>query len=80
MAGQDLSVRVSSAGAPDRPRRPYGQRAGRSGLLPQNEAYRAYDRFESRGSADELSKLADLRDRGVITDAEFQKGKPQLLG
>jgi len=47
---------------------------------PQNEAYRAYDRFESRGSADELSKLADLRDRGVITDAEFQKGKTQLLG
>ncbi len=46
---------------------------------PQNEAYRAYDRFGSRGSADELSKLADLRDRGVITDAEFQKGKTQLL-
>jgi len=47
---------------------------------PQGEAYRAYDRLESRGSADELSKLADLRDRGVITDAEFQKGKTQLLG
>jgi hypothetical protein len=49
---------------------------------PQNEAYRAYDRFESRGkhSGDELTKLADLRDRGVITDAEFQKGKTQILG
>jgi hypothetical protein len=47
---------------------------------PQNEAYRAYDLFESRGSADELSKLADLRDRGVITYAEFQKGKTPATG
>jgi Short C-terminal domain/Phospholipase_D-nuclease N-terminal len=49
---------------------------------PQDEAYRAYARNEARGSgsADELTKLADLRDRGVITDAEFQKGKVQLLG
>ena len=49
---------------------------------PQNEAYRAYSRNEARGShsADEISKLADLRDRGVITDEEFQRGKVQLLG
>ena len=49
---------------------------------PQDEAVRAYTRMESQGrqSADELSKLADLRDRGVITDEEFQKGKVQLLG
>jgi len=49
---------------------------------PQNEAYRAYSRHEAQGShsADELTKLADLRDRGVITDEEFQKGKVQLLG
>jgi len=46
---------------------------------PQNEPYRAYGRHESRGNADELSKLADLRDRGVITDEEFQRGKTQLL-
>ena len=48
----------------------------------QGEAYRAYSRAEARGShsADEISKLADLRDRGVITDEEFQKGKVQLLG
>lgn len=47
----------------------------------QDEAYRGYDRSEKRGrhSADELTKLADLRDRGVITDDEFQKGKVQLL-
>jgi hypothetical protein len=49
---------------------------------PQDEAYRAYERSEARGRhrADELTKLADLRDRGVITDEEFQKGKVQLLG
>jgi len=49
---------------------------------PQDEAYRAYGRHEAQGrqSADELSKLADLRERGVITDEEFQKGKVQLLG
>ena len=49
---------------------------------PQDEAARAYSRMESQGSnsADELTKLADLRDRGVITDEEFQKGKVQLRG
>jgi hypothetical protein len=49
---------------------------------PQDEGYRAYGRHEAQGrqSADELTKLADLRDRGVITDEEFQKGKVQLLG
>jgi hypothetical protein len=49
---------------------------------PQDEAARRYDRSEAQGrrSADELAKLADLRDRGVITDEEFQRGKVQLLG
>jgi hypothetical protein len=43
---------------------------------------RAYDRSEARyrRSADELAKLADLRARGIITDAEFQRGKVQILG
>ncbi len=47
----------------------------------QDEAYRTYARSEKRGRhrADELTKLADLRDRGVITDEEFQRGKVQLL-
>jgi type VI protein secretion system component VasK len=31
------------------------------------------------GSADELAKLADLRNSGVITDAEFQQQKAKLL-
>ena len=29
--------------------------------------------------ADELTKLADLRDRGVLTDAEFAAQKAKLL-
>jgi hypothetical protein len=32
------------------------------------------------GTADELSKLAQLKDQGVITDAEFQAQKSKILG
>ena len=32
------------------------------------------------GSADELARLAQLRDQGVLTDAEFQQQKAKLLG
>jgi membrane protease subunit (stomatin/prohibitin family) len=32
------------------------------------------------GVADELAKLADLRDRGVLSDAEFEAAKARLLG
>ncbi|WCM29210.1 DUF4429 domain-containing protein [Sphingomonas sp. QA11] len=36
---------------------------------------------ESTGSiADELNKLADLRDRGILSGAEFDKQKAVLLG
>ena len=31
------------------------------------------------GTADELAKLADLRDKGVISDAEFQAAKAKAL-
>ena len=31
------------------------------------------------GSADELAKLADLRDRGVITSDEFERQKAKIL-
>jgi Short C-terminal domain/Phospholipase_D-nuclease N-terminal len=37
------------------------------------------DRAGGTSSAFELSKLADLHDRGVITDAEFQRQKEQIL-
>ena len=30
-------------------------------------------------SADDLAKLAGLRDRGVITEADFQQGKDKIL-
>jgi type VI protein secretion system component VasK len=48
----------------------------------QDEAFRAYVKDAAGtggGSADELSKLADLRDKGVITEAEFQAGKAKIL-
>ena len=32
------------------------------------------------GAADEIAKLADLRDKGVISDAEFQSAKAKALG
>ena len=32
------------------------------------------------GVADQLDSLADLRDRGVLTDDEFQREKDKLLG
>ena len=33
----------------------------------------------STSTADELTKLADLRDRGTISDEEFQHAKAKLL-
>jgi type VI protein secretion system component VasK len=33
----------------------------------------------SGGSADEIARLADLRDRGVISEAEFQQAKAKAL-
>jgi hypothetical protein len=32
------------------------------------------------GTADELAKLADLRDRGALTPEEFDRAKAKLLG
>ncbi len=34
----------------------------------------------SGGTADELAKLADLRDRSVISDEEFASAKAKLIG
>jgi hypothetical protein len=47
----------------------------------QDQAFRAYVREAADGAstADELTKLADLRDRGVITEADFQQGKDKIL-
>jgi len=32
------------------------------------------------GTADDLGKLADLRDRGVLSDEEFERAKAKVLG
>jgi len=46
----------------------------------QDEAARAYiQQVAGTGSADELAKLADLRDRGVITPQEFEQQKAKIL-
>jgi Short C-terminal domain/Phospholipase_D-nuclease N-terminal len=34
----------------------------------------------SGGAAEEIGRLADLRDRGVITEAEFHQAKAKALG
>jgi hypothetical protein len=47
----------------------------------QDQAFRAYvqDAAGSQSSADQLAKLADLRDRGVITPQEFESQKAKIL-
>jgi Short C-terminal domain/Phospholipase_D-nuclease N-terminal len=47
----------------------------------QEEQMRAYvqDAAGTAGPADQLAKLADLKDRGVLTDAEFEAQKTKIL-
>ncbi len=47
----------------------------------QDREFRSYvqDAAGSQSSADQLSKLAGLRDHGVITDEEFQREKAKVL-
>jgi hypothetical protein len=47
----------------------------------QDKAFRDYVRQSAseQSSADQLAKLADLRDRGAITDQEFQQAKAGIL-
>jgi hypothetical protein len=33
----------------------------------------------SSGTADQLAKLADLKEKGVLTDAEFEAEKAKVL-
>jgi Short C-terminal domain len=51
----------------------------------QQQAFRQYVQetaasTPSNGSAGQVAKLADLRDRGVISEAEFQQEKAKVLG
>ena len=46
----------------------------------QDEAARSYiQQVAGSNSADELAKLAELRDRGVITAQEFEQQKAKIL-
>jgi hypothetical protein len=47
----------------------------------QEQAFRSYVQEAAGGdnSADQLAKLAQLKDSGAITDAEFQAGKAKIL-
>ena len=47
----------------------------------QDKEFRAYvqDAAGSGSSADQLAKLADLRDRGVISPEEFEREKAKIL-
>ena len=47
----------------------------------QYEAFRQFTQGRgSGGTADDLHKLADLRDRDVLTDEEFERAKAKVLG
>jgi ABC-type multidrug transport system fused ATPase/permease subunit len=46
----------------------------------QDEAWRSYvQQSAGTSTADQLAKLADLRDRGVISAAEFESEKAKVL-
>ncbi|HEU4547002.1 MAG TPA: SHOCT domain-containing protein, partial [Microlunatus sp.] len=47
----------------------------------RDQAFQSYVRETAGtgGSVDQLAKLADLRDRGVINDAEFEQQKAKVL-
>jgi hypothetical protein len=48
----------------------------------QDKEFRSYvqEAAGSQSSADQLTKLADLRDRGVISADEFEREKAKVLG
>jgi hypothetical protein len=48
----------------------------------QDQAFRSYvqEAAQSASPTDELAKLADLKERGVLTDEEFQRQKAVILG
>jgi hypothetical protein len=62
-------------------------RGGKMHERQMSDASQAQQEFDSyvrdvagsSGTADQLSKLADLRQQGVITDAEFESQKAKLL-
>ena len=63
-------------------------RGGKMQERSLEQAQREQDAFDAQvrqaagtpGNVDDLSKLADLKEKGVLTDAEFQAQKAKLLG
>jgi membrane protein implicated in regulation of membrane protease activity len=57
------------------------QERARQDARQQDQEFRAYvkDAADSGSSADQLAKLADLRDRGVISAEEFEREKAKVL-
>ncbi len=64
------------------------QAAKQLGIQPEEMSDEEWDEVESADAEDpgeddyleELERLADLRDKGIITDEEFETKKKQLLG
>ena len=50
-----------------------------SGAMPGMQGFGAAPAPAAESVADQLEKLADLRDRGVLTDTEFETQKAKLL-
>ena len=64
--------------------RSMGERASKE-AAENDKAFRAYVReaagsSSTNGVADELAKLTDLRDRGVISPADYESAKARVLG
>jgi Phospholipase_D-nuclease N-terminal/Short C-terminal domain len=46
----------------------------------RQQDYAAYARRDAPSTADEIAKFADLRDRGAMSEEEFQHAKAKALG
>ena len=46
----------------------------------QDAAFRQYVRSAAASPADDISRLEDLKNRGVLSDEEFQRAKEKALG
>ena len=74
---------IGVPGVPDRPRRLDAASGPRSRPNSRTQEFRGYVREAAADSpastADQLAKLADLRDGGVISAGEFERQKAKVL-
>ena len=60
-----------------------GHKMGEHAVQDQDAAMRRYVQnvvsSDGRSTADEIARLADLRDRGVISEEEFQQAKAKAI-